>query len=232
MLLWVFMLSLCAAAVALFSDNLPPALRARVLAVQGMIAVGFLLFILLTSNPFLRTFPPRAERQWAEPGAAGPRPGVPSAVPLPRLCRLFGRVRLRRGRPDRGPGRCRLGALGAALDAGIVVRADRRHRDGLAGGRTTPWAGAAGGSGTRSRTPRFMPWLAGTALIHSVHRGGEAGHAEILDHPAGDHHLLAVAGRHLPGALRRADVGARLRHRSRARHVHPAAAGRWRSAAR
>src|SRR6476646_6647962 len=57
MLLWVFMLSLCAAAVATFSDNLPPALRARVLAVQGMIGVGFLLFILFTSNPFLRTFP-------------------------------------------------------------------------------------------------------------------------------------------------------------------------------
>ncbi|MEA2788380.1 MAG: cytochrome c-type biosis protein CcmF, partial [Acetobacteraceae bacterium] len=48
------------ASVALFSGNLPPALRARVLAVQGMIATGFLLFILLTSNPFLRTFPPAA----------------------------------------------------------------------------------------------------------------------------------------------------------------------------
>jgi cytochrome c-type biogenesis protein CcmF len=44
--------------VAVFSNNLPPALRARVLAVQGMIGVGFLLFILFTSNPFLRTFPP------------------------------------------------------------------------------------------------------------------------------------------------------------------------------
>ena len=131
MLLWVFMLSLCAAAVALFSDNLPPALRARVLAVQGMIAVGFLLFILLTSNPFLRTFPPAAERPRAQPGAAGPRPRVPSAVPLPRLCRLLGRLRLRRRRPDRGPGRCRLGALGAALDAGVVVRPDHRHRDGI-----------------------------------------------------------------------------------------------------
>ena len=62
MLLWVFMLSYAAPRVALFGDNLPPALRARVLAVQGMIAVGFLLFILLTSNPFLRTFPPPAER--------------------------------------------------------------------------------------------------------------------------------------------------------------------------
>ena len=43
------------ARVALFGDNLPPRLRARVLAVQGMIAVGFLAFILFTSNPFLRS---------------------------------------------------------------------------------------------------------------------------------------------------------------------------------
>src|SRR5215472_11754043 len=57
MLLWVFMLAVFGAAVALFGSNLPPALRARVLAVQGMIGVGFLLFILFTSNPFLRQFP-------------------------------------------------------------------------------------------------------------------------------------------------------------------------------
>ena len=58
MLLWIFMLSLCGAALALFSGNLPPDLRARVLSVQGMIAVGFLIFILFTSNPFLRMWPP------------------------------------------------------------------------------------------------------------------------------------------------------------------------------
>src|SRR5436305_14472168 len=57
MLLWVFMLSLFGAAVALFGRNLPPTLRARVLAVQAMIGVGFLTFILLTSNPFARLFP-------------------------------------------------------------------------------------------------------------------------------------------------------------------------------
>src|SRR5437870_12082545 len=54
MLLWVFILALFGAAVAAFRHNLPPALRARVLAVQTMIGVGFLLFILLTSNPFER----------------------------------------------------------------------------------------------------------------------------------------------------------------------------------
>src|SRR5881296_3040 len=57
MLLWVFILALFGAAVALFGENLPPALRARVLAVQAMIGFGFLLFILLTSNPFQRLVP-------------------------------------------------------------------------------------------------------------------------------------------------------------------------------
>src|ERR1700687_5634915 len=57
MLLWVFILALFGAAVALFSHNLPPQLRARVLAVQAMIGIGFLLFILLTSHPFLRLLP-------------------------------------------------------------------------------------------------------------------------------------------------------------------------------
>jgi cytochrome c-type biogenesis protein CcmF len=54
MVLWVLILSIFGAAVGLFGRGLPPSLRARVLAVQGMIGVGFLLFILFTSNPFLR----------------------------------------------------------------------------------------------------------------------------------------------------------------------------------
>src|SRR5207244_12948615 len=54
MLLWVFILALFGAAVAAFSHILPLPSRARVLAVQAMIGVGFLLFILLTSNPLLR----------------------------------------------------------------------------------------------------------------------------------------------------------------------------------
>jgi cytochrome c-type biogenesis protein CcmF len=54
MLLWVLVLSLFAAAVALFSRSMPQDLRANVLAVQSWIAAAFLLFILLTSNPFAR----------------------------------------------------------------------------------------------------------------------------------------------------------------------------------
>jgi cytochrome c-type biogenesis protein CcmF len=54
LLLWVLILALFGASAALFGQNLPPQLKARVLAVQGMIGVAFLLFMLFTSNPFLR----------------------------------------------------------------------------------------------------------------------------------------------------------------------------------
>src|SRR5262252_2724171 len=54
MLLWVLILSLFGALVALFGLNLPTTLKADVLAVQSWIACAFYLFILLTSNPFLR----------------------------------------------------------------------------------------------------------------------------------------------------------------------------------
>ena len=57
MMLWMLILTLYGALVALFGGNLPPALRARVLAVQATISVAFLTFILLTSNPFIRLDP-------------------------------------------------------------------------------------------------------------------------------------------------------------------------------
>ena len=51
------MLSLWSAAVALFSKRLPQEAAARVLGIMGIISIGFLLFVLFTSNPFARTFP-------------------------------------------------------------------------------------------------------------------------------------------------------------------------------
>jgi cytochrome c-type biogenesis protein CcmF len=57
MLLWILILALFGAAVALFGGNLPATLKARVLAVQAWIAIGFLLFTILTSNPFARLLP-------------------------------------------------------------------------------------------------------------------------------------------------------------------------------
>ena len=57
LLLWIWLLSLWSAAVALFSKRLPQEAAARVLGIMGIISIGFLLFVLFTSNPFARTFP-------------------------------------------------------------------------------------------------------------------------------------------------------------------------------
>jgi len=57
LLLWTLILSLWTAAVAAYSRSLPQALASRVLAVMGMTSVGFLIFMLFTSNPFERLFP-------------------------------------------------------------------------------------------------------------------------------------------------------------------------------
>jgi len=57
LLLWVFILTLWTVAVAKFSKHLPLEMVARVLGVMGLVAVGFLLFMLLTSNPFDRLLP-------------------------------------------------------------------------------------------------------------------------------------------------------------------------------
>jgi cytochrome c-type biogenesis protein CcmF len=57
LLLWVLMLTGWTAAVALFSQSLPLNMVARVLGVLGLVVVGFMAFILLTSNPFVRLFP-------------------------------------------------------------------------------------------------------------------------------------------------------------------------------
>lgn len=54
MLLWVLILALFGAAAALFGNNLPPTLRARVLAVQASVTAAFYAFIIFTSNPFWR----------------------------------------------------------------------------------------------------------------------------------------------------------------------------------
>jgi len=61
LLLWVFLLGFWSSAVAFFSRSLPLTMVARVLAVMGLISFGFLCFILTTSDPFVRVFPPAME---------------------------------------------------------------------------------------------------------------------------------------------------------------------------
>jgi cytochrome c-type biogenesis protein CcmF len=57
LLLWVQMLVVWMVAVAIFSRHLPQPVLSRILSVMGLVSVGFLLFMLLTSNPFDRLFP-------------------------------------------------------------------------------------------------------------------------------------------------------------------------------
>ncbi len=166
MLLWVFMLSLCAAAVALFSDNLPPALRARVLAVQGMIAVGFLLFILLTSNPFLRTFPAAANGNGLNPVLQDP--GLAFHPPFLYLGYVgfsvafaFAVAALIEGRVDAAWARwVRPWTLASwcALTIGIAMGSWWAYY-------TLGWGGWWFWDPVENAS--FMPWLVGTALIHS-----------------------------------------------------------------
>ncbi|WMS44411.1 heme lyase CcmF/NrfE family subunit [Acuticoccus sp. MNP-M23] len=67
LLLWTLILALFGASVALFGANIPLALKARTLSVQAWISVGFLSFMLFTSNPFERVFPPPLEGQDLNP---------------------------------------------------------------------------------------------------------------------------------------------------------------------
>src|SRR5271163_2858836 len=166
MLLWVFMLSLCAAAVALFSDNLPPALRARVLAVQGMIGVGFLLFILLTSNPFLRTFPPAPNGNGLNPVLQDP--GLAFHPPFLYLGYVgfsmafsFAIAALIEGRVDAAWARwVRPWTLAAwcFLTTGIAAGSWWAYY-------TLGWGGWWYWDPVENAS--LMPWLMGTALLHS-----------------------------------------------------------------
>ncbi len=166
MLLWVFMLSLCSAAVAWFSNNLPPELRARVLAVQGMIGVGFLLFILFTSNPFLRTFPPPVNGNGLNPVLQDP--GLAFHPPFLYLGYVgfsvafaFAVAALIEGRVDAAWARwVRPWTLASwcALTIGIAMGSWWAYY-------TLGWGGWWFWDPVENAS--LMPWLAGTALIHS-----------------------------------------------------------------
>ncbi len=67
LLLWVLILSIWTIAVAFFSKSLPILMTSRVLAVMGMVSIGFLLFVIFTSNPFDRLYPMPADGQDLNP---------------------------------------------------------------------------------------------------------------------------------------------------------------------
>ncbi len=167
LLLWVLILSVYGAAVAFFGSNLPPAFRARVLSVQAMIAVGFYLFMLLTSNPFERIFPAPLNGQDLNPLLQDP--GLAIHPPMLYLGYVgfsiafsFAIAALIEGRVDAAWARwVRPWTLAAwmFLTGGIALGSWWAYYE-LGWGGWWFWDPVENAS--------FMPWLAGTALLHSA----------------------------------------------------------------
>ena len=167
LLLWVLILTLFGACAAWFGGNLPPTLRARVLAVQSSVAVAFFAFILWTSNPFLRLVVPPFNGQDLNPLLQDP--GLAFHPPF-----LY------------------LGYVGLSMAFSFAVAAlIEGHVDAAWGRWVRPWTLAAWvfltiGIGLGSwwayyelgwggfwfwdpvENASFMPWLLGAALLHSA----------------------------------------------------------------
>jgi cytochrome c-type biogenesis protein CcmF len=167
MVLWVLILSIFGAAVALFGGNLPPSLRARVLAVQAWIATGFLAFSLFTSNPFLRVFPPPSDGRslnplLQDPGLAFHPPMLYMGYVGFSMAFSFAIAALLEGRVDAAWARwVRPWTLAAwcFLTAGIALGSWWAYYE-LGWGGWWFWDPVENVS--------FMPWLMGTALLHSA----------------------------------------------------------------
>jgi cytochrome c-type biogenesis protein CcmF len=167
MLLWVLILTLFGAAIAWTGDNLPAALKARVIGIQGLIGVGFLAFVLFTSNPFARLATPPLDGNGLNPLLQDP--GLALHPPF-----LY------------------LGYVGFSVSFSFAVAALLGKEVDAAWARwVRPWVLAAwtfltigitlgsfwayyvlGWGGWWFWDPvenvSFMPWLAGTALLHSA----------------------------------------------------------------
>ncbi len=167
LVLWVLILTLFGAAVALFGRNLPTSLRARVLSVQAMIAAGFLLFMLLTSNPFLRVIPPPPDGNGLnpllqDPGLAFHPPFLYLGYVGFSMAFSFAVAALIEGRVDPAWARwVRPWTLAAwcFLTIGIAMGSWWAYYE-LGWGGWWFWDPVENAS--------FMPWLLGTALLHSA----------------------------------------------------------------
>ena len=167
MLLWVTILALCGGAVAWFGRGLRETLQVRVLAVQGMIGAAFLAFLIFTSNPFTRLDPAPFEGTELNPLLQDP--GLVLHPPLLYLGYVglsvafaFAIAALIEGRVDAAWARwVRPWVLAAwtALTAGIALGSWWAYYE-LGWGGWWFWDPVENAS--------LMPWLAGTALLHSA----------------------------------------------------------------
>jgi cytochrome c-type biogenesis protein CcmF len=167
LLLWVLILALFGTAVAFMGANLPLTLRSRVLAVQGLIAAGFLAFSLFTSNPFLRLDPAPLDGRdlnplLQDPGLAFHPPFLYLGYVGFSMAFSFAVAALLEGRVDAAWARwVRPWTLAAwtSLTLGIAMGSWWAYYE-LGWGGWWFWDPVENAS--------FMPWLAGTALLHSA----------------------------------------------------------------
>jgi len=167
MLLWVLILALFGSMVAWFGQNLPPTLKARVLGVQGLVGVGFLAFVLFTSNPFLRVHPAPPDGSdlnplLQDPGLAFHPPFLYLGYVGFSMAFSFAVAALIEGRVDAAWARwVRPWTLAAwcALTLGIALGSWWAYYE-LGWGGWWFWDPVENAS--------LMPWLSGTALLHSA----------------------------------------------------------------
>ena len=167
LLLWSLILSIWTVAVAVYSRNLPEILMARVLSVMAMISTGFLAFMLFTSNPFERIFPMPADGSELNPLLQDP--GLIIHPPLLYMGYVgfsvafaFAVAALLGGKLDATWARWSRPWTTIAwsfLTIGIALGSWWAYNE-LGWGGWWFWDPVENAS--------FMPWLVGTALIHSL----------------------------------------------------------------
>ena len=167
LLLWVVMLSLWALAVSLFSKELPDAMIARVLGVLALVTAGLLLFILLTSNPFERLLAGAEEGRdlnplLQDPGLIFHPPMLYMGYVGFSVAYAFAVTALLSGQLDAAWARWSRPWTTAAwvfLTLGIALGSWWAYYE-LGWGGWWFWDPVENAS--------FMPWLVGTALVHSL----------------------------------------------------------------
>jgi cytochrome c-type biogenesis protein CcmF len=167
MLLWLLILSFWMFAVSLFSRHLPQAMVARILGVMGLIGVGFLLFILLTSSPFDRLIPAPEEGRdlnplLQDPGMVAHPPMLYMGYVGFSVAFAFAIAALLGGNLDATWARWSRPWTTVAwsfLTLGICLGSAWAYW-------TLGWGGWWFWDPVENAS--FMPWLAGTALMHSL----------------------------------------------------------------
>ncbi|MCC6142046.1 MAG: heme lyase CcmF/NrfE family subunit [Nitrospira sp.] len=167
LLLWTFILTLWMMAVTLFSKHLPEAMRARILGVMGLVSLGFLLFMLTVSNPFERLIPAAPDGRDLNPLLQDP--GMVMHPPMLYMGYVgfsvafaFAIAALLGGNLDAAWARWSRPWTTVAwcfLTVGIALGSGWAYYE-LGWGGWWFWDPVENAS--------FMPWLAGTALIHSL----------------------------------------------------------------